>query len=194
MRISDCWISICLNPNHLYVDCCLFHGFQLPDFRIIRNNPTPRKPAFEWVRCGDQGGWQSLPKNKMSCPAWHDSRSEGFFLIPSVIFGVGSSKRPHRQGKNNKLCFVYLVHGKFFLFCWASTRVGDSHPRNHCIRPLQRQTSFRGMHHMRNLPCPWSNFQANHLQGPQENDRPACKEQTTTNQSLACCDCTKFER
>ena len=41
---------------------------------------------------------------------------KGFFLIPSVIFGVGSSKRPHRQGKNNKLCFVYLVHGKFSCF------------------------------------------------------------------------------
>ena len=65
--------------------------------RIIRNNPRPRKPAFEWVRCGDQGDWQSLPKNKMTRPAWHDSRFQGFFVIPSSIFGVRSSKRQRWQ-------------------------------------------------------------------------------------------------
>ena len=119
MRIRDCWISICLNPNHLYVDLLSFSWLSTSRLiRIIRNNPTPRKPAFEWVRCGDQGDWHSLPKNKMSRPAWHDSRFEGFIGIPSSIFGVRSSKRQRWQGKNNWTVlqrFVYLVHGQMFL-------------------------------------------------------------------------------
>ena len=119
MRISDCWISVCLNPNHLYVDCCLFHGFQLPD--SSESSETTLDPESQLLNGSGVVTRETdsrFPKTKWPVQPGmiHVFKVFLLSLVRFSEFGVQNVNVDKKEKKWIVLkSFVCLVHGQFFL-------------------------------------------------------------------------------
>ena len=197
MRISDCWISICLNPNHLYVDCLSFSmAFNFQTSESSETTPTPRKPAFEWVRCGGPGRLTvaSQKQNVLSSLAWF-TFWRVFFLSLVWFSELGVQNGPHRQGKKQQAVFCVPCPWEIFLFCWGINQSRGFASAQSLHSPSTEANVFSGHAPHAKPSLPLEQFPGKPpARSAGKWSSQLVREQTTTNQSLACCDCTKFER